>query len=129
MASFAFRVKRMDDQRLDQAVDLAIGGKVITAASLSDAAEILLEEWPADTAVPAHRAARAAVLAAMEGNSTVKAARIALERAARAARIHVDTRAHRKQRDALREVMERLGHPAARRAPEAAPAAPRKPRR
>ena len=107
---------RVVDERLDRVVDVKAGReKVVTAFTLHDAADILLNEWPAPTSAAAHRAARQAIVDAVEGKGTIRQARIAFERAAKAANIHVSTRNQTKQRDALREVMERLGHPYARR--------------
>lgn len=127
MASFKCRVKCVEeDKPLDRVVDVEVRpGRTLTAFTLHDAATILLDDWPSTVRGEAHKKARQAILAAARGEIAVKAARVAYERAAQDASIYAGTRAMGKQRDVMREIMERFGHPKARRE-SAAPTSGRK---
>jgi hypothetical protein len=103
----------MDEKPFDVPVHVMLGGpgQIRVVNTAARAAEILLHDWPQKPGRK-HLAARKACLDVLTGIRESKAARMAFEAAAKEADI---LSAAPLQRDAMREMMELLNHPNAKR--------------
>lgn len=70
-------------------VESVQSGKLRNVCTVSEAATVLMSEWPQDHLGPAHARARLACMAALKGNQSSKSARMAFIDAAQEADIYV----------------------------------------
>jgi hypothetical protein len=106
----------MDDVSFDEPVVIDLGepGRLRRVVMASQAADYLLHRWPASAGSKKHRAAREALMGALQGVKQARDARLAFADAANEARILVPP-SKAPKRDALREIADVMQEPPERR--------------